>query len=68
MKNFLISDLETMLSGPTFVLSSRVSTPALSIYKEARRDRLYEALATPPTGRGKVLNPDSDSENPDQDI
>jgi hypothetical protein len=43
---------------------------ALTIYKEARRDRLYEALATllPVKREEKVLNPDSDPESPVQDI
>jgi hypothetical protein len=47
---------------------SRISTSAFSIYKEAWRDRLYEALATLPlvTRGEKVLNPDTDPESPDQ--
>jgi hypothetical protein len=42
---------------------------ALPIYKEARRDRLCEALATLlPLREEKVLNPDSDPESPGRDI
>lgn len=44
--------LETHQLNTTFVLANRKS-----IYKEARRDRLDDSLATP-THKGKVLIPD----------
>lgn len=56
---------------PFYVCSSKSNKhTALPIYKEARRDRLCEALATllPTYREEKVLNPDSEPESPVQDI
>jgi hypothetical protein len=56
-----------MFSGSTFVVSKSKKHICSSIYKEAWRDRLYEALATLAHKKGeKVLNPDTDPESPGQ--
>jgi hypothetical protein len=70
VENYFNGYLETLRSGSRFALPSRISITALPIYKEAWRDRLYEALATllPVQWEEKVLNPDSDPESPAQDI